>query len=78
MCIRDRDEPFDGLDPVAKDEIISLLNKLNNKYKTAMVITTHDVNIVPQIADIIYVINEGKDVYKRQKLEVYGYCPDCQ
>jgi cobalt/nickel transport system ATP-binding protein len=65
------DEPFDGLDPVAKDEIISLLNKLNNKYKTAMVITTHDVNIVPQIADIIYVINKGSIIKKGETREIF-------
>jgi len=53
------DEPFDGLDPVSKKEIIDLLQRFNREYGTTMVMTNHDVNLVPLIADSVYVISDG-------------------
>jgi cobalt/nickel transport system ATP-binding protein len=58
------DEPFDGLDPKSKTEMINLLNRLNAEHGITMIITTHDINIVPKIADLIYVINDGRIVTK--------------
>lgn len=66
------DEPFDGLDPASMREIIDLLNKLNGKYKTAMVITTHNVNIVPKIADTVYIINNGSLIKKGGTREIFS------
>ncbi len=54
------DEPFDGLDPMSKNDMISLINKLNARHGIATVITTHDINIVPAIAEKIYVLCQGK------------------
>ncbi|HCS74685.1 MAG TPA: ABC transporter, partial [Clostridiales bacterium] len=45
------DEPFDGLDPKSKAEMIILLNRLNKENGITLVITTHDINIVPLISD---------------------------
>ena len=64
------DEPFNGLDPKSKDEMIDLLNRLNQEKGITLVITTHDINIVPDIADIIYVINKGSIVTKGSLNEV--------
>ncbi|HHY82689.1 MAG TPA: ATP-binding cassette domain-containing protein [Clostridiales bacterium] len=66
------DEPFDGLDPKSKAEMIALLNRLNKENGITLVITTHDINIVPQIADLIYVINNGQIVTKGSPREVFG------
>lgn len=53
------DEPFDGLDPKSKNEMIGLANSLNRDMGVTNIITTHDINIVPYIADVIYIINKG-------------------
>ena len=66
------DEPYNGLDPKSKDEMIDLLNRLNQEKGITLVITTHDINIVPDIADIIYVINKGSIVTKGSLNEVFG------
>ncbi len=66
------DEPFDGLDPKSKAEMITLLNELNYKYGITLIITTHDINIVPKIADLIYVINHGHIVTKGSPREVFS------
>nr|WP_207754289.1 ATP-binding cassette domain-containing protein [Caldicoprobacter guelmensis] len=65
------DEPFDGLDPASKKEIMDLLNHLNRENGTTLIITTHDVNIVPYIADTVYVIYDGKIVAKGSPSEVF-------
>lgn len=53
------DEPFEGLDPRSRDDIIKLLNEFNRDYGTAIIFTTHDVNIVPRIAEHVYVMAHG-------------------
>ncbi|MBE3582208.1 ATP-binding cassette domain-containing protein [Moorellaceae bacterium AZ2] len=53
------DEPFDGLDPRSKKEIIGLLWKFNRQFGTTIVMTDHDVNLIPLIADRVYVISDG-------------------
>ncbi len=65
------DEPFDGLDPKSKTEMITLLNRLNQENGITLVTTTHDINIVPQISDLIYVINGGLIVTKGSPNEVF-------
>ena len=37
------DEPTTGLDPVTSDEISSLINDVQKKYKTSSIIITHDI-----------------------------------
>ncbi|MCG0278183.1 MAG: energy-coupling factor ABC transporter ATP-binding protein [Thermanaeromonas sp.] len=53
------DEPFDGLDPRSKKEILELLRKFNREFGTTIIMANHDVNLVPLIADKVYVISEG-------------------
>ena len=52
------DEPFTGLDPQSRDELIEILNHFNQEHHVAMVIATHDVDLVPRIADRAYVISQ--------------------
>lgn len=66
------DEPFDGLDPKAKQEMIELLNRLNRERGITLVITTHDINIVPQIADVIYVVSDGQIITRGTPREVFN------
>lgn len=65
------DEPFDGLDPKSKMEMIDLLNRLNKEKGITIVITTHDINIVSYIADVIYVICNGQIVSKGNPKEIF-------
>lgn len=48
-----------GLDTKSKKEIIRLLWKFNREFGTTMVMTNHDVNLVPLIADSVCVISDG-------------------
>jgi phospholipid/cholesterol/gamma-HCH transport system ATP-binding protein len=57
------DEPTTGLDPVTSDEISSLINDVQEKYKTSSIIITHDIKCALKTADRIIMLKDGK-VYK--------------
>ncbi len=61
------DEPTTGLDPVTSDEISSLINKVQKKYKTSSLIITHDIKCAIATADRIIMLEDG-EVYKEGKL----------
>ncbi len=66
------DEPFESLDPKSKTEMVKHLNHINEIHNTTMIITTHDINLVPEIADVIYVIDQGHVVAKGDYKEVFN------
>jgi len=51
------DEPTANLDPRSRAELIGILNELNEREGITMVIVTHDVNAIPELADRIYALN---------------------
>ena len=56
------DEPFEGLDPASKSELVSLLNRLHAERGVTLVIATHDVDVVPAMADRVYVLVRGGEI----------------
>ncbi len=56
------DEPFNGLDPRTRLELVKLLNTLNDKYGTALLITTHDMDVINLIADQVYILNQERQL----------------
>ncbi|WP_026477873.1 energy-coupling factor ABC transporter ATP-binding protein [Alkaliphilus transvaalensis] len=66
------DEPFDALDPKSKAEMVALLKELNEIHGITLIITTHDINVVPEIADRVYVLNDGKIVTCGNPQEVFN------
>ncbi|MEA1909346.1 MAG: ABC transporter ATP-binding protein [Euryarchaeota archaeon] len=50
------DEPTANLDPKSRAELIEILKGLKNEGKTLIVIT-HDVNAIPELADRVIVLN---------------------
>jgi phospholipid/cholesterol/gamma-HCH transport system ATP-binding protein len=69
------DEPTTGLDPVTSDEISSLINDVQKKYKTSSMIITHDIKCALATANRIIMLNEG-EVYKEGKVEDFENSSD--
>ena len=64
------DEPTSGLDPKGASHILQLLYELN-KEGIAIIISTHDVDLVPLYAKRLYVIKEGKIIKEGTPKEVF-------
>ncbi|WP_028977525.1 ABC transporter ATP-binding protein [Sporolactobacillus terrae] len=56
------DEPTTALDVTIQAQILGLLKQIQLKYKTAIIIITHDLGIVAKLADRILVMYSGKIV----------------
>jgi cobalt/nickel transport system ATP-binding protein len=56
------DEPFEGLDPASRNEIVDLLNRLNREQGVSLVVATHDVQLVAPLADKVYVLKAGGEI----------------
>ena len=53
------DEPFEGLDPKSRSALLSLLDRLARERRMTIVMSTHDIDSVPEFADYAYVLAPG-------------------
>ncbi|MDD2486733.1 MAG: ATP-binding cassette domain-containing protein [bacterium] len=60
------DEPLEGIDHASRREISNFLQRLHAETEVTMISTTHDMNIVSDLADCGYVMNQSGG------LEIYG------
>lgn len=56
------DEPTIGLDPVVKENIRTLIKRMNKEYKTTIFLTSHDVGDIEKLCKRIIIVNHGKIV----------------
>ena len=56
------DEPTIGLDPVVKENIRTLIKRMNKEYKTTIFLTSHDVGDIEKLCKRVIIINDGKVV----------------
>src|SRR5664279_4216609 len=69
------DEPTTGLDPVTSNEISSLINEVQKKYKTSSIIITHDIDCARTTANRIIMLHHG-EVYQEGELEKFEKSTD--
>ena len=54
------DEPTAGLDPKGRDDILSILKKINRENNTTIILVSHSMENVAEYADKIITMNEGR------------------
>lgn len=59
------DEPLEGLDPRSKEELLAFLNRLHSQRGISLVMTTHDVDAVPVLADSVYMLVHGGGIVRQ-------------
>lgn len=64
------DEPINGLDPIGISEIRKLLSNLSKDKGVTVLISSHDLSEIEQIADVIGVMHEGKLIDEINLLEL--------
>jgi len=73
------DEPFTGLDPVSRRDFIQILNELNKEKGIAFIITLHEVDLVPEMTDILYLMHGHGDLSERGRPdEIFGKFKDLE
>ena len=56
------DEPTIGLDPVVKENIRSLIKKMNKELNTTIFLTSHDISDIEKLCKRVIIINNGEVV----------------
>jgi len=56
------DEPTTSLDVIVEAQILELLTKLKNEYNLTLILITHNIGIVAEMADMIAVMYAGRVV----------------
>lgn len=65
------DEPIAGLDPRGRDAILKQLKKLHEEYKHTVILVTHSMEDVAEIADEVIVMSGAKVLIKATPREVF-------
>lgn len=65
------DEPTTALDVTIQAQVLDLMNDLKEKYKTAMVMITHDLGVVAQVCDKVAIMYAGEIVESGSLVDLY-------
>jgi len=73
------DEPFTGLDPKSRGDLIKTLNELNRERGITLIMTLHEVDLVSEITDILYLMHGHGDLSERgTPEEIFGKFRDLE
>jgi cobalt/nickel transport system ATP-binding protein len=73
------DEPFTGLDPVSRRDLVKILNELNREKEITFIVTLHEVDLVPEMTDILYLMHGHGDLSERGRPdEIFGRFKDLE
>jgi len=67
------DEPTTALDVTIQAQILSLLKDLQKKIKTSIILITHDLGIVADLCDRVFVMYAGQIVETGTKREIFHH-----
>jgi len=65
------DEPTTALDVVVQAQILNLLKQLQEKFKMSIIIITHDLGVIAELADDIAIMYAGKIVEKAPSEKIF-------
>lgn len=66
------DEPTAGLDPQGVHDLTRYIRDFSVKYGLTVVFSTHDISLVSELADYIYVMNKGSVVAEGTVSEIFA------
>ncbi len=65
------DEPTTALDVTIQAQILDLMNELKNKLNTSIMLITHDLGVIAEMADHVIVMYSGKVVEDAPTIELF-------
>ena len=66
------DEPTTALDVTVQAQILHLLNKLQKEKKMSLLLITHDIGVISQMCDFVYVMYAGKIVEQGKVEQIFS------
>ena len=66
------DEPTASLDPMGASRLIALLRAINRDFGITLILATHDVDIVPLVAERVHLLSEGRIEMSGTAQEVFA------
>jgi peptide/nickel transport system ATP-binding protein len=69
------DEPTTALDVTVQSQILQLIREMQKEFNMALILITHDLGVVAEVADRVYVMYAGKIVESGTADDIY-YRPD--
>jgi len=73
------DEPFTGLDPKSRADLIQVLNALNRERGITFILTMHEVELVSEVTDILYLMHGHGEISERGTPdEIFGRFQDLE
>jgi len=66
------DEPTAGLDPMGVSELMNLLGDIQRKLSISVILSTHDIDLVPLYCNRVYVMNKGEIVLKGSPKQIFS------
>jgi len=67
------DEPTAGLDPMGVSGIMKLIRNIQKELGLSVIISTHDIDIVPLYCDYVYVMDQGKITMEGTPKDVFDH-----
>ncbi|MCM1159696.1 MAG: energy-coupling factor transporter ATPase [Roseburia sp.] len=67
------DEPTAGLDPKGRDEILTMIKKLQTETGITVILVSHSMEDVAEYVDRIVVMNQGEILYDAEPKEVFAH-----
>jgi len=66
------DEPTTALDVTVQAEILQLLRDIRDRYNTSILLITHNMGVVADLADSVLVMYQGRTVERRPARELFA------
>ena len=66
------DEPMAGLDPIGKIELKKLIKRLHTEVSSTIVIVSHDMDDIAEIADRVLILSKGEIVVDKPVREAFN------
>ena len=73
------DEPFAGLDPRSRRDLIGTLNGLNKEKGITLIMTLHEVDLTSEVTDVLYLMHGHGDLSERGRpYEIFSRFEDLE
>jgi len=66
------DEPTTALDVTVQAQVLQVMRRLQEEFGTAIILITHDLGVVAEVADDVVVMYAGSTMEKADRYETFG------